>query len=63
MQIRGRDAGDTRAGAGGGLVGEEATSGVAEGVPSPVQEASVIARISPKKRANDRFIYSFFITV
>jgi len=49
------DAGDTRLGTGGRLVGVETASGVA----SPPQEAERQARRSPKKRERLRFIFPF----
>src|SRR3990172_8700429 len=64
LQICGRDAGDTRFGAGGRLVGvAEGTSGVAGGLIPPPQEASVSARKRPRKQDNIRFIFSFTPTV
>jgi hypothetical protein len=59
LQIWGREAGDTRLGAGGRLVGVETASGVTGGVALPPQEAKSKARRSPKKRQKLRFIVPF----
>jgi len=65
LHISGRDAGDTRFGAGGGLVGAESTSGVAGSGFPPPQETSKNARRSPNilKREKVEFILLFMITV
>ena len=67
-QIGGRDAGATRLGAGGRLVGVELTlswaelmgAGAAEGVPNPVQAVNTNKRINPNKWVSIDFIYTFF---
>jgi len=65
LHISGRDAGDTRFGAGGRLVGAESALGVAgSGIPLP-QETSKNARRSPNiiKRGKVEFILLFIVTV
>jgi hypothetical protein len=73
LQICGRDSGETRLGAGGGLVGAEAVSVIFCAVSAeeaefpfhgknanpPPQEANAKTRIIPKRRKNFRFIFLF----